>query len=745
MKLYKIFILLIFLTVSSFAETIDKVEINGNKRLSDESIFVFTNIEINKNYTSNDLNTVLKNLYKTNFFKNVTVRINNNTLFIDVVENYIVEDIIFNGIKNKKMLESLRDIVKLKSRSSYMESIFFNDVNTVKNFLKNSGYYFSDVQTSIELNDQNNTTNLIYNIDLGSRAKISKINFIGDKKVKDRKLSNIILSEEAHFWKFISKNIYLNKERIEFDKRLLTNYYKNNGYYNVKIEDSFLEFNENNSFKLVFNINAGKKYYFNKIELLLPDDYDQKDFLEITKLSKKLKNKKYSLNQIEKILDEIDSIAAFKKYEFLDAKLSEKIVDGNKLDFSINILETKKYYVEKINIIGNNFTIEEVIRNSLIVDEGDPYNKILFNKSLNILRSRNLFKDVNTKIIEGSEEQLKIIDIIVEEKPTGEVALGAGAGTSGATIGGGVTENNFLGKGIKVKTNFTISEDSLKGEFIYEKPNFNYTDNTLYTSFSNTTTDSIGDFGYKSKETSFSLGTRFEQYENLYFTPEIYNSYEKLETTASASANLKKQEGSYFDTYFNYTLDYDKRNQVYQTSDGSRYVFYQEVPVVSDNYELLNTFEISKYKTFTGEMIGKISFYAQNVLSLGDKDVRISKRIYVPGSKLRGFERGKVGPKDGSDYIGGNYATSINMSATLPQVLPSFQNTDISLFLDAANVWGVDYSSVIDDSNKIRSSTGLLLDIVTPVGPMNFSWALPITRLKGDRTETFRFNIGTTF
>ena len=135
----------------------------------------------------------------------------------------------------------------------------------------------------------------------------------------------------------------------------------------------------------------------------------------------------------------------------------------------------------------------------------------------------------------------------------------------------------------------------------------------------------------------------------------------------------------------------------------------------------------------------------RHILSLGDKDVRISKRVFLPSKKLRGFEAGKVGPKDNKDFIGGNYATALNISTTLPKILPSFQNTDISFFIDAANIWGVDYSSTIADSNKIRSSTGLLLDVITPIGPMNFSWAAPITKASGDITETFRFNIGTTF
>tara|TARA_B110001452_G_scaffold252668_1_gene242722 strand:- start:2003 stop:4240 length:2238 start_codon:yes stop_codon:yes gene_type:complete len=745
MKLYKILIALLFLTLSSFAEIIENIEITGNKRLSKESILVFTKIDLNTNYESNDLNNILKNLYDTNFFKDVNITVKDKTLYIAVVENLLIEEIIFKGVKKEKLVEALSDITKLKSRSSYMESIFFNDVTIVKNFLKSIGYYFADVKTSIETNDSNNTAKLIYDINLGKKAKIDEITFIGDKKVKDRKLSSIILSEESRFWKFISSKIYLNKERINLDKRLLENYYKNNGYYNVVIQDSFLEFSNNNSFKLVFNIDAGKKFYFNNIKIILPNDYNKEDFLRIEKLSKKLKDKKYSLKKIEKLLKEIDLIASFKKYEFIDAVLSEVIVDDDKINFDITIQETKKYYVEKINIRGNSFTIEEVIRNTFIVDEGDPYNQILFNKSINKIRSLNIFKTVDSKVTEGSTDQLKIVNIEVSEKPTGEISLGAGAGTSGTTISGGVSENNFLGKGIKLRSNLALTDKGIKGEFIYQKPNFNYTDNTLYTSAVKQTSDNLTDFGYKTDETSFSLGTSFEQYEDLFFKPEIQMSYEILETTSAASSALKKQKGNYFDTYFNYGLDLDKRNQVYNATDGTRYQFSQELPVISNNYEVSNSFEIATYHLFPGDMIGRISFFGRNILSLSDKDVRISKRVFLPSKKLRGFEAGKVGPKDNNDFIGGNYATAMNISTTLPKLLPSFQNTDISFFIDAANIWGVDYSSTIADSNKIRSSTGLLLDVITPIGPMNFSWAAPITKASGDITETFRFNIGTTF
>ena len=742
--IFKINFILLFISSLSFAQIINDIKVDGNKRISKESIIVFGGIDFNKNYNDDDLNVILKNIYETNFFKEINLKINNSILEVSVIENPIIENLQINGIKSKNLTELLFDKIKLKNRSSYIESSFLSDLNLIKNIIKNSGYYFAEIKTSSILNEEQNSIRLSYDIDLGKRAKIQEVQFIGDKKIKDRKLKNIITTEESKFWKFISQSIYLNYERIELDKRLLTNFYKNSGYYNVKITNSFVEFNNNNSFKLIFNIDSGKKFKFNDLTLVLSDDYDSKYFSKINETLIKLKNQDYSLNKVEKILREVDKIALTRQYQFIDASLEETIINSDKLDISISLKDNAKYYVEKINIFGNSYTIEEVIRNSLIVDEGDPYNEILFNKSVNNIKAKNIFSKVETDISPGSSEGLKVVTLTVEEKPTGEISLGAGVGTSGGTIGGGIKENNFLGKGIKLNSNLQISENTIKGQFIYEKPNFNYSDNSLFTSIRSTSTDNITDFGYKTSDVGLSLGTSYEQFENLYFRPELDVSYEKLETTSNASTSLKKQEGNYFDTYFNYNLDYDLRNNKFRADEGYRNTFYQELPLVSDNYEIINSFESTRYQKIL-DTVTKVSFYGKAVNTLNNENVRISKRLYMPSSKLRGFESGKIGPVENNDYIGGNYISALNFSATLPQLLPSFQNLDFSLFVDAGNVWGVDYNSAIDDNNKIRSSAGMAMDLLTPIGPLNFSLSQPITKSSTDKTESFRFNLGTTF
>ena len=746
--LIKVLFLLSFIYSTCFAEKINNIEITGNKRISDETIKILGEISLDSQFNNSKLNKVLKNLYETNFFNDIQISIENKTLIIKLSENPIIENIEIIGIKSKKFKENILENMVLKNRMSYTENQLRRDIDSINNILKANGFYFSKVQSSLEKNDELNSVRLRLDIEQGEKARITEIIFLGDKKIKDKKLLEVIASEEHKFWKFISNKVYLNKSLIDLDKRLLENYYRNQGYYRVKVLNSFAELNKEGSFRLIFNIDSGKKFYFNNFVLDLPEDYERSDFKKINKIFKKLSNEKYSLSKINLILSEIDRIASQRLYDFIDAEVQESILDENKIDFNFKIVDSEKFYIERINILGNFNTIEEVIRNQLIVDEGDPLNQLLYNKSIDNIKSLGIFKSVDSEIQKGSSENLKVVNLTVEEKPTGEISLGAGVGTAGSTIGGGIKEKNFLGKGINLDTNLELSEETIKGRFIYSRPNFNYSDNTLFTSLETSTTDNLTDFGYKVSSLGFSIGTSFEQYENLFFSPEISVSIEDLETNSTASSNLKKQEGTYDDFYFNYGLNYDMRDSNYKPTSGSKTSFFQNLPLISDSAELSNTLIFTQYKKLSdqSDMIGKASIYLKAINSLkSSEDVRISKRAQVPYKRLRGFQKGKVGPIENSDYIGGNYVSTLNLSTNLPTILSTVENIDFSYFIDIANVWGVDYDSSIDDANAIRSSTGIGLDLLTPIGPLSFSLTHPISKKSTDKTETFRFNLGTTF
>ena len=727
----------------SFAEVVKNIEIRGNDRVSDQTIQMFSSISINDDIEISQINNILKRVYDTNFFDDVSIIFENNVLKINVKEKPVILNINYEGIKTNDLKDSISKNRILKPRASFDKISLKNDKDKIILTLMDAGYYFAKIEPVIEIFDDNKV-NIIYQIDLGEKSKIKKISFIGNKVFKDKKLRSIIVSEEYKFWKFISGKKFLNKNLIQLDARLLKNFYLNRGYRNIEINSSFAKLINQNEFELIFNINTNKKIYFDLIDLDLPNDYTKDDFEELYDFFDSIKGKVYSVNTIEKIIKKIETVALDEQFESVKVSVIENF-NLDKINLNFKIEDTEKFYVEKINIYGNNITLESVIRNQLLLDEGDPYNEILYTKSINQIKSLNFFKSTAGEILDGKNINNKIINITVEEKATGEIALGAGAGTSGATVGFAVKENNFLGKGISLNSSLTLTDQTIKGQFNVINPNFQNSDKSINFNVEALEIDRTKTFGYKTNKIGFSVGTAFEYFDDLNLAINLDNYYEKISTDGSASALQKTQDGNYWDTFLNLGFDQDKRNQKYDTNDGYRSFYSIGLPLISDTNTLANTYKYKIYTELYENNITKASFLIKTANSITGKNIKLSERLFIPSNSLRGFENGKIGPKDGNDFIGGNFITAANLSSNLPHILENYQNIDFSFFIDAGNVWGVDYSSSINDGSKIRSSIGLGIDWFTPIGPLNFSFAQPITKESTDITETFRFNLGTTF
>ena len=735
-------VVILLLVNHSYAEKVLKIEVLGNDRIPLETIKMLSNINLGDEISANQINNLIKNLYETNFFKNIEINFEKNILQFYIEENPIISNIKVEGIKAKRIQEDIKSVMSLREKSSFNEINLKYEKEKILNVLKTQGYIQAKLDVfKEELSD--NKINLIFEINLGEKAKIKKITFIGNKIYKDQKLKRVIVSEEYKFWKLLSGKKYLNENLINFDVQLLKNFYLNKGYYNVVINSSFAKKFDDDTFELIFNINAKNKVKFGKLELELPADYDKNNFTKINETFDDLNGKTYSLNRINDILDEIDLIVLNEQYETIKSDVEENLV-GDLLNLKFIISETEKNFVEKINIYGNNVTVETVIRNQLLIDEGDPFNEILKTKSINNIKSLNFFKEVKSEIIEGSSKDRKIINISVEEKPTGEITAGAGFGTTGSSFMIGVKENNFLGKGISLDSNLNLSTETIKGRFEIENKNYKNSDKSLYLVVDASETDRLKDSGYKFNKTGFEIGSGFEYYDDFFLRIGSSNYYERIETDNTASARQQAQEGDYIDLFLDIGLTLDKRNQKFQTTDGFLSSYSLDLPYISDTYTLVNKYKYSYFTELYENNVSSFSFSLRSAHSIKNEDIKLSERLRVPANTLRGFEYGKIGPKDGDDYIGGNYMSAINLTTTLPQILENSQNTDFIIFMDAANLWGVDYNSSLDD-NEIRSSIGVGLDWFSPVGPMNFSLAQPITKSSNDVTETFRFNLGTTF
>ncbi len=744
-KKIKLFLITFFLYIiiisNSYSETLKKFLIQGNDRVSNETIIMFSNLEIGENINEEKLNKLIKDLYSTDYFKNISLSIDNGVLNIKVVENPIIQSVIINGIDDDNIMDGIKKVTSKIEKYPFVEIKIKEQTQLLKNILKSYGYYFVELNTLLN-NNKNNTIDLIYNFKLGEIAKIKKIKFIGDKVFRDNTLRNIIISEEDKFWKFITRNKFLNTSRIDLDLLRLENFYKNRGYFKANIKSTTAVINEENQFELIFNINANSKYFFDNFIINNNGDLPEENIIFFQEKFNSLKNKQYSKKKINNLIEEVNQFTLQNDFIFINAMYDEIEKENNKIDLVINFEDVDKFYVEKINVFGNFITDEKVIRNSLIIDEGDPFNKLLFDKSIQNLKSKNIFKSIETssKNIDNSN---KIIDITVEEKATGELFAGAGTGTTGTSISGGIKENNYLGLGIKLDTNLTITDDTIKGKFSVTNPNYNNSDKTIKTTIESSADDFMSSSGYKTSRTGFILGTEFEQKNNLFVNFELSNFYEDLETSSSAKEIVKKQEGNYFENLFSYSIKYNKLDQNFQPSDGFMNLFSQTIPIYSDDKSIENNLTSSIYHSVNDNLILSANFLLRAINSLDD-NVRISKRVYIPSRRLRGFESGKIGPKDGSQYIGGNYASSLNLNSTLPNILFENESIDFNFFIDLANVWEVDYNDSLD-SNKIRSATGISVNWFSAIGPLTFSYAIPISEAETDITEKFRFQIGTSF
>ena len=729
--------------VKSYSEIVNKVKVEGNERISLETILIFGDITIGKDYKSPDINMLIKKLYETTFFSNISVELQDGQLSIIVEENPIIMSVVFKGEKAEKYKEVIREVINLREKTSFRSNYINTDINIIKEFYRSLGFYFVDITAEVEKLDKNRV-NLVYSIDKGEKAKIAKIYFLGDKKIREKKLRDIITSEEATFWKFISRNVYLNKSRIELDERLLKNYYKNKGYYEIEVTSSNVEYAEGKGFILTFSIDAGKRYKFKKIFLNVAETLDKSAFMSLEKEFNKIVGDYYSQRKLSSILEKIDRLSERKELQFINHKIVETL-DDDSVEVKIDIFEGEKFIIERINIVGNSVTNDSVIRGEMIVDEGDPYSVLLVNKSINRLKGRGIFGKIEHKVIEGSTPDLKVLEINIEERATGEIMAGAGVGTDGTSFMAAVSENNWLGKGIQLQSAINITEAKIAGNISVNNPNYNFSGNSVYTSFEASATDRSASSGYESSRTGLALGTQFEQYENIFLAPSISASYEDIEVQSDASDQIKKMDGTFSNLDFSYAIVLDKRNQIFQPTSGYRTKFQQSFPIIMDSSSIMNGFDVSTYRAFSDDLIGSVKFLVRTIHGLDDDDVRLTNRLYLPARRLRGFQTRRVGPKDGEDWVGGNYTTALNFEAQLPNLLPESYRTDFSMFLDAGNVWGVDYSDTLDETNNIRSSVGMSANVWTTVGPLSFTIAQHLSKSTNDETESFNFRIGTSF
>ena len=736
-------IFFLILANTSFAE-IKKINIVGNTRVGSATIESLVDRKI-INIDSIYINNLTKKIYNTDFFADVKISFNQDELTINVIENPIVNFFYINGVKDSD-LDQINKIITLKENSIFSSSKLKKDIEAVKEFLNGSGYYQSSIVPEV-IKIDNNQINLIINIDKKDISKIKNIYFIGNKYFSNSQLMDVVTSTEDGWWKFFSTSA-LSEQRIEYDKQLLKDFYKSKSFYDVQIESAFASLDKNNNFTLTFSINSGKKYKFG--------DYDLKvsglvlkeiDISEIKTISNNLlKNEFYSPVIMNKLNKQVTDLLEKKRYGNFEINIQDVKTADEKINVTVLLNEGQKSLVNKINILGNTITEEKVIRDNLTISEGDQLNSSKVKKSIDNIKSKQLFSKVEYKVEDSDKKNFKDLNLFVKEQPTGSISAGVGYGTNGGLFEASLNEKNFLGQGINLNFTGRLSSDIIRGEVSYANPNYLNSNKELAASaFSEV--DDYKNSGYQNKRAGTRFATKYEIYEDIFFRPNLGLQFDKLEVTGTASNLLKSRQGDFLTTSFGYNFLYDQRDSKFNPTSGSIIYFDQNIATFFSDIPTLQTgVGVTFYKElFTDKYIGSAKARLANVTAFNDKDVKLSDRIFASSSDLRGFEQRGVGPVDSGDHIGGNNLATLSLKSTFPNPIPENLRATTFLFLDMGNVWGADYSSSIPDSSKLRTSTGIALDLMSPIGPLSFTYSIPLSKASTDKEQNFLFNIGSSF
>jgi outer membrane protein insertion porin family len=738
-----IIIFFIILTNISFAE-IKKINIVGNARVSSATIESLVDKKIS-NVDSIYINNLTKKIYDTDFFSDVKISFNQDVLTINVAENPIVNFFYVNGVKDSD-LDQVNKIITLKENSIFSSSKLKKDIEATREFLNASGYYQASITPEV-IKIDNNQINLIINIDKKEILKIKNIYFIGNKYFSNSQLMDVITSTEDGWWKIFSTSA-LSEQRIEYDKQLLKDFYRSKSFYDAQIESAFASIDKNNKFTLTYSINSGKKYKFGDYDLkvsglVLKDE----DINEIKNISNKLlKNEFYSPLTIDKINKQITVFLENKKFNNFEINIQDLKVTDDKINIIVQLNEGQKSLVNKINVKGNTITEEKVIRDNLIISEGDQLNSTKLKKSIDNVKSKQLFSKVDYKIEDSDKKNFKDLNLFVKEQPTGNISAGVGYGTNGGLFEASINERNFLGQGINLNFTGRLSSDVIRGEFSFVDPNYKNSNKELAASLFSEV-DDYQNSGYENKRAGTRIATKYEIYEDIFFRPNLGVQFDKLEVTGNASSLLRNRQGDFTTTSLGYNILYDQRDSKFSPTSGSIIYFDQNIATFFSDIPTIQTGVGATYykELFSEKFIGSAKARLANVTAFNDKDVKLSDRIFASASDLRGFEQRGVGPVDSGDHIGGNNLATLSLKSTFPNPIPENLRATTFLFLDMGNVWGADYSSSISDSSKLRTSTGIALDLMSPIGPLSFTYSIPLSKASTDKEQNFLFNIGSSF
>ena len=731
------------------AEVVRDIQVSGNERIETSAVETYLDVNRGQDVSQYDLDLALKKLYDTGFFSDIGMDLQGGTLTVNVTENPSINDVIFEG-NDAVDKDDLEKEITLKSRSIYTRTKVQNDLKRLLDVYRRNGRYSATIVPQIIQLPQNRV-NLVYNITEGPKAFIEKITFIGNDTYDSQTLQKVINSSIERWYQFLSDSDRYDPDRLNYDQELLRKFYFSNGYADFKVKSAIAELSpQRDAFYLTFTIEEGPKYKFGKIDVKsklaagkLPD------FKEAITTKQ---GDTYNGTEIEDSIDRMVDKLSDAGFAFVEINPDTRRHEGKEkiIDLTYDIEEGPKVYVDRINITGNQRTLDEVIRREFKLTEGDAYSSSKIKRTEQRLNNLGFFEKVDIQNKPGSAPDKTDIDVNVAEKSTGEISFGAGFSTEDGPLADiGIKESNFLGRGqeLRLRTMFAAKQQMydigftepyfldrpLEAGFDIYKTETNYTDEAQYDR------DAVG--------------------ANIKFT---YNMSEKLkhqlhyniddsritDVASTASLYIQDQEGEDIASIVGHSFIYDNRDNKQNPTSGYYWRFNQDVAGLGGDdrflrHELQGEYYIPVAKKWTMMFAGS----GGDILGIG-RDVRINQRFYIGSDDIRGFEKAGIGPRDATteDALGGNTYYAGTAELRFPLGLPDDLGVSGATFVDAGSLWGIDDKGPgIDDNASPRASAGFGVAWASPFGPIRIDFAKAFLKQAYDKEELVRFSFGTKF
>ena len=724
---------------------ISEIRVEGNIRVAQGTVQTYLPVRVGDLTTPGALSNALEQLYETNLFQDIKLNLEGTVLIVSVIENPIINMVNIEGndtISDERLLEA----INVQQRRVYNRKVAIDATRQLIDVYRAGGRFAAVVEPKI-IELDNNRVDLVFEVNEGPLIKIDSISFSGNASFSDRELRQVIASREKRWWAFLSANDKYDEGRLDYDIRLLRQFYLARGYADIQVQRArggLLP--DRSGFAITFLVNEGVRYQVNEISVF--SEIKGVDINELRQLVSFDDDAWYDARLLERGLLDISKRLGSFGYAFVNVTPDIKTnADTAMLDIGITIEKARRNFVERIEFVDNSRTTDRVIRREFEIVEGDAYNQLKIDRSIRNVRNLGYFSEVKVQTLKGSTPEQSVTSVTVREQPTGDFSIGVGySSLNQANFTLGINERNFLGTGRRLKMAFSTSGENSDFTIGLTEPYFMGRD--LSGNFDIfTRKDKSGDSTVN--ETGLSLGLGFAAARDVYHRLRYDLSKSKTSIGSTTATSETGEEGkALHGSSVAYTLSKDTRDSRFDPTKGYFLELDETVSGLGGDVKFLRTkLSAAYYKPlyFNSVIVG-LSGEVGHIDGLGDK-VTQSKRFYLGGRTIRGFDGAGIGPRDAGsgDSVGGNTMYSGRVEVLSSLGLNKDTGVRWTVFSDFGSLWGTDYPTNVTeaDANDIRASLGLGFYWSTAIGPLSFSWASPINKMDHDKTRTFQFNIGT--